>query len=194
VRVGILGGTFDPPHVGHWLAAVDAYEALELDRLVFVPAAQQPLKVGERSAPAADRLAMVRAMAAGDPRFEVDPIEIDRQGLSFTVDTLEAYRRRSGVDELFFIVGADVMASFNRWREPDRVQQLATLVVLRRDSDAVALPEGVTALVLESRRVDVSATEVRARVRAGRPVRGFVSDAVASYIATAGLYSQRNHA
>ncbi|HEX5581080.1 MAG TPA: nicotinate-nucleotide adenylyltransferase [Gemmatimonadaceae bacterium] len=194
MRVGILGGTFDPPHVGHWLAAVDAYEALELDRLVFVPAAQQPLKVGERSAPAADRLAMVRAMAAGDPRFEVDPIEIDRQGLSFTVDTLEAYRRRSGVDELFFIVGADVMASFNRWREPDRVQQLATLVVLRRDSDAVALPEGVTALVLESRRVDVSATEVRARVRAGRPVRGFVSDAVASYIATAGLYSQRNHA
>lgn len=194
MRVGILGGTFDPPHVGHWLAAVDAYEALELDRLVFVPAAQQPLKVGERSAPAADRLAMVRAMAAGDPRFEVDPIEIDRQGLSFTVDTLEAYRRRPGVGELFFIVGADVMASFNRWREPDRVQQLATLVVLRRDSDAVTLPEGVTALVLESRRVDVSATEVRARVRAGRPVRGFVSDAVASYIATAGLYSQRNHA
>lgn len=194
MRVGIFGGTFDPPHVGHWLAAVDAYEALELDRLVFVPAAQQPLKVGERSAPAADRLAMVRAMAAGDPRFEVDPIEIDRQGLSFTVDTLEAYRRRPGVGELFFIVGADVMASFNRWREPDRVQQLATLVVLRRDSDAVTLPEGVTALVLESRRVDVSATEVRARVRAGRPVRGFVSDAVASYIATAGLYSQRNHA
>ena len=194
MRIGILGGTFDPPHVGHWLAAVDAYEALELDRLVFIPAAQQPLKLGEHSAPAADRLAMVRAMVAGDERFEVDPIEIDRQGLSFTVDTLEAYRRKPGVDELFFIVGADVLASFNRWREPDRVQQLATLVVLRRDTDRVTPPAAVTALVLESRRVDVSATEIRARVRAGRSVRGFVPESVASYIATAGLYSQRNHA
>ncbi|HEY0972765.1 MAG TPA: nicotinate-nucleotide adenylyltransferase [Gemmatimonadales bacterium] len=194
MRTGLLGGTFDPPHLGHWLAAVDAYEALGLDRLVFVPAANQPLKTGAGSAPAADRLAMVRAMVAGDPRFEVDPIEIDRQGLSFTVDTLEAYRRKPGVDELFFIIGADVLASFHRWREPERVQRLATLVVLRRDTDAVTLPPGVTARVLESRRVDISATEIRARVRAGLPVRGFVAETVASHIAAAGLYSQRNHA
>ncbi len=194
MRIGLLGGTFDPPHVGHWLAAVDAFETLGLDRLVFVPAAQQPLKVGLESAAAADRLAMVRAMVADDPRFQVDPIEIDRQGLSFTVDTLEAYRRKPEVDELFFIVGADVLASFHRWREPDRVQRLATLVVLRRETDAVTLPPGVTGRVLPSRRVDVSATEIRERVLAGLPVRGFVADAVASHIAAAGLYSQRNHA
>jgi len=130
----------------------------------------------------------VRAMADGDPRFGVDPIEIDREGLSFTVDTLAAYRCKPGVGELFFIVGADVLASFHRWREPDRVQQLATLVVLRRSNDAVELPPGVEARVLDSRRVDVSATEIRARVRAGLSVRGFVPDVVAAYIAAAGLY------
>ncbi len=188
MRLGLFGGTFDPPHLGHWLAAVDAYEALGLDRLVFVPAAQQPLKVGERSAPAAERLAMVRAMVAGDPRFEVDPIEIDREGLSYTVDTLEAYRQRPDVHELYFFVGADVLGSFHRWREPERVQRLATLVVLRRSADRVALPAGMDARVLDSRRVDVSATEVRERVRAGLSVRGFVSEAVASHMAAAGLY------
>jgi nicotinate-nucleotide adenylyltransferase len=188
VRVGLLGGSFDPPHVGHWLAAVDAYERLELDRLVFVPAAQQPLKVGVTAAPADDRLAMVRAMTEGDARFVADPIEIERAGLSYTVDTLAAYRQRPGVSELFFIVGADVLASFHRWREPARVQELAVLVVLRRSEDQVALPPGVRARVLDSRRVDVSSTEVRARVRAGRSVRGFVPDAVAAHIVAAGLY------
>lgn len=188
MRLGLLGGTFDPPHVGHWLAAVDAFEALELDRLVFVPAAQQPLKIDTPAAPAADRLAMLRAMTAGDPRFDVDPIEIERAGLSFTVDTLAAYRDRPGLGELFFIVGADVLASFHRWREPERVLQLATLVVLRRSQDEIALPPAVTARVLDSRRVDVSSTEIRGRVRAGLSVRGFVPDAVAAHTAAAGLY------
>jgi nicotinate-nucleotide adenylyltransferase len=187
VRVGLLGGTFDPPHVGHWLVAVDAYEALGLDRLVFVPAAQQPLKVGQDSAPAVDRLAMVRAMVAGDPRFDVDPIEIDRAGLSYTVETLEAYRAR-GVSDLHFLVGADALATLDRWREPDRVQTLARLVVLRRGADEPEVPAGVRARVLESRRVDVSSTEVRARVRAGRSIRGFVPAAVEAHVTAAGLY------
>lgn len=188
MRLGLFGGTFDPPHVGHWLVAVDAYEALALDRLVFVPAARQPLKLGQPQASPADRLAMVRAMTAGDPRFAVDPIEIEREGLSYTVDTLTAFRQRPGVSELFFLVGADVLASFERWREPDRVQALATLVVLRRDTDRVALPPGLRARVLETRRVDVSSTEVRARVRAGRSIRGFVPAAVETHVSTTGLY------
>ena len=187
MRVGLLGGTFDPPHVGHWLAAVDAFEALALDRLVFVPAAQQPLKLDRRSAPAADRLAMVRAMAADDPRFAVDPIEIDRAGLSFTVETLAAYQAR-GVSDLHFLVGADALATFDRWREPERVQTLAQLVVLRRGTDDPVVPAGVRARVLDTRRVDVSSTEVRARVRAGRSIRGFVPAAVEAYVTAAGLY------
>ena len=188
MRVALLGGTFDPPHLGHWLAAVDAFEALRLDRLVFVPAARQPLKQDRRTAPPADRLAMVRAMVGDDPRFEVDPIELERPGLSYTVDTLEAYRARPGVTELFFVLGADALASFDRWRAPERVRQLATLVVLRRDADVVDLPADVDATVLRSRRVDVSSTEIRARVRAGLSIRGFVPAAVEAYLTTSGLY------
>jgi nicotinate-nucleotide adenylyltransferase len=194
VRLGVFGGTFDPPHVGHLLAAVDAVEALTLDRLLFVPAAQQPLKVGCESAAPEHRLAMARLLAADDPRFGVDPIEIDRAGLSYTVDTLGELARRLPGAELFFLVGADALATFPRWREPRRVLELARLVVLRRASDDVELPAvmreapGREPIVLASRRVDVSSTEVRARVRAGLSIRGFVPDAVAAYVAQARLY------
>ncbi len=194
MRVGLFGGTFDPPHVGHWLVAVDAYEALGLDRLVFVPAARQPLKLGHHWATPEERLEMVRRMVSGDGRFEVDPLEIERDGLSFTVDTLAEYRSHPEVSELFFLVGADVMASFHHWREPERVQSLATLVVLRRVDQGVLLPAGVEGRVLETRMVDVSSTEVRARVAAGRSIRGFVPASVEAYITAAGLYSQRNNA
>lgn len=195
MRLGIFGGTFDPPHVGHLLAAVDAVEQLGLDRLVFVPTAQQPLKAGSESADPEHRLAMTRLLAGDDPRFAVDPIEIERSGLSYTVDTLAAYERRHPGDEHFFLVGADALATFGRWREPERVLRLARLVVLRRDAASgapaaapPAAPAGREPLVLETRRVDVSSTEVRARVRAGQSIRGFVPDAVAAYIERARLY------
>lgn len=200
MRLGIFGGTFDPPHVGHLLAATDAFEKLELERLVFVPAAVQPLKAEAGSSDATHRLAMVRALAGEDPRFSVDPIEIDRAGLSYTVDTLTEYERRHPDDERFFLVGADAVGSFTKWREPARVLRLARLVVLRRASDGEgeapadvlrSLTTGAAAaspLVLETRRVDLSSTEVRARVRAGLSIRGFVPDAIAAYIERAGLY------
>ena len=200
MRLGIFGGTFDPPHVGHLLAAIDAFERLELDRLVFVPAATQPLKVEAGSADAAHRLAMVRAMVEGDPRFSVDPIEIDRAGLSYTVDTLTEFERRHPAAERFFLVGADTVGAFTKWREPGRVLRLARLVVLRRATDGeeespsavlrslMTEPGTETPLVLETRRVDVSSTEVRARIRARLSIRGFVPDAIAAYIERAGLY------
>ena len=194
MRLGVFGGTFDPPHVGHLLTAVDAVEALTLDRLLFVPAAQQPLKVGCESAAPEHRLAMARLLAGDDPRFGVDPIEIDRAGLSYTVDTLGELTRRLPGAELFFLVGADALATFPRWREPRRVLELARLVVLRRASDDVELPAmmreapPLEPIVLAARRVDVSSTEVRARVRAGLSIRGFVPDAVAAYVAQARLY------
>ena len=186
VRLGLLGGTFDPPHVGHLLIAVDAVERLSLDRLVFVPTAEQPLKVGAIRASAAQRLAMVRLLVADDPRFDVDSIEIERAGLSYSVDTLAEYARREPDAERFFIVGADVMRTFDRWREPDRVLALATLVVLTRDEGDVEVPDG--ALRVSSRRIDISSTEVRARAAANRSLRGFVPDRVADYIASERLY------
>jgi nicotinate-nucleotide adenylyltransferase len=186
VRLAIFGGTFDPPHVGHLLVAVDAVERLALDRLVFVPAAAQPLKLGAVQASAGQRLDMVRLLVEGDGRFAVDSIEIERPGLSYSVDTLAEFARREPAADRFFLVGADVMRTFDKWREPERVRSLATLVVMTRDDGAAAVPEG--ALSLRSRRIDVSSTEIRARVAAGRSLRGFVPETVAAYIAAERLY------
>jgi len=200
VRLGIFGGSFDPPHVGHFLAAVDAGERLALDRIVLVPAALQPLKATSGPAEGRDRLEMVRLMAADDPRFSVDPIEIDRAGLSYTVDTLVDFERRHPDAERYFLVGADALLTFAQWREPGRVLRLARLVVLRRTVEGdegsggdglleIAVAAGAEPpVVLDTRRVDVSSTEVRARVRAGKSIRGFVPDAVAAYIERTRLY------
>jgi nicotinate-nucleotide adenylyltransferase len=205
VRLGIFGGTFDPPHVGHLLAASDAFEHLGLDRVVFVPAAVQPLKLkaGRATASGAHRLAMVRLMVDADPRFEADSVEVDREGLSYTVDTLREFARRFPSANRCFLVGADVLSSFAQWRDPQTVLELATLAVLTRRPEfgddilelAVDPPSGVTAgelarriTLVPSRRVDVSSTEIRHRVRSGRSIHGFVTDAVAEYISSHGLY------
>ena len=188
MRIGIFGGTFDPPHVGHLLAASDAYEALGLDRVVFVPAAGQPLKSAIVASPA-DRLAMARLLVADDPRFAVDPVEIERGGLSFTVDTLRALHERWKADRalaLVLLLGADAAATLPQWREPAAVAALAEIVVLNRTGG------GETAAVfgrsIDTRRVDVSSTEIRTRVAAGQSVRGFVPEPVAAYIEGRRLY------
>jgi nicotinate-nucleotide adenylyltransferase len=206
VRIGLFGGTFDPPHIGHLLGASDAAEALELDRLVFIPAAQQPLKVGREFALASHRVRMVELLVAGDARFAVDTIEIARDGLSYTVDTLEAYASRHSDGERFLLVGADVVDTFRHWRSPGRILELARLAVLRRaesgtptaggDEEArirdlvrqaagAGTPEPI---VLRTRRVDVSSTEIRERLRLRLPIRGFVPDAVEQYITAHALY------
>jgi nicotinate-nucleotide adenylyltransferase len=191
VRLGIFGGTFDPPHVGHLLAASDAFEHLSLDRLLFVPAAVQPLKAGRSAAPSPDRLAMVRLLTGRDPRFETDPVEVNREGLSYTVETLRELRDRFPSTDRYFLVGADVLSTFAQWREPQEILSLATLAVLARRENgepqaAVELPNG--AVMVPTRRIDVSSTEIRDRVRAGRSIHGFVTDAVAEYISSHGLY------
>ncbi|HEU4994682.1 MAG TPA: nicotinate-nucleotide adenylyltransferase [Gemmatimonadaceae bacterium] len=192
MRLAIFGGSFDPPHVGHLLAAQDAFEQLSLDRLVFVPAATQPLKVGRTVASASQRLAMVRLLVDGDPRFEVSPVEVERSGLSFTVDTLEHFTAAHPGAELFLLVGADVLDTFSQWREPEQIAKLAHLVVLERVGDRPAsLPAGLEGRRVErlpTRRMDVSSTEIRERVRAGKSIRGFVMDSVAAFIARDGLY------
>ena len=192
MRLGILGGSFDPPHVGHLLAASDACDELRLDQLVWVPAAAQPLKQGALLASPEQRLAMVHLTVDGDPRFSVSPVEIEREGLSYTVDTLTAFAGRYPDAERFFLVGADAFASFAQWRDPAGIVALARLAVMERLGDApVAPPAGLdpaSVVRLHTRRVDLSSTEIRERVRRRAPLRGFVTDAVADYIATAGLY------
>lgn len=212
MRVGLFGGSFDPPHHGHLLMAVDAHEILGLDRLVFVPAALQPLKAGREVTPPEARLALVRALAGDDPRFAVDSVEIERGGLSFTVDTLRERASRYPDEERFLLLGADALAAFARWREPAAILGLARLALFPRgplsDAAGFAAPawteearreallllrqagadETYEPVFLPARRIDVSSTECRARVRAGRSLRGFVPEAVATRIAAGGLY------
>ncbi len=186
MRLGIFGGTFDPPHLGHLLAAGDAAVAMGLDQVVWVPAAQQPLKMGESCTSAEQRLAMTRLAVQGDSRFAVDAQEVERGGLSFMVDSLRVFRERHPDAALFLLLGMDAAALLPKWREPEAIRALADIVVLTRGGEGDALPAGVTALA--TRRVDISATEIRARVRSGRSIRGFVPDVVADYIAASGLY------
>jgi len=186
VRLGVLGGTFDPPHVGHLLAASDAFETLVLDRLLFIPAAAHPFKGDSVGATPQQRLDMLALLIGSDVRFGIDTIEIDRSGLSYTVDTLTDLARRYPDAERFFLIGEDLVDQVATWRAPERLPQLAEIVVLARGDTPDATSGRFRRLA--TRRVDVSSTEIRARARAGLSLHGFVPDPVAAYIRDAGLY------
>ncbi|MGQ0764099.1 MAG: nicotinate-nucleotide adenylyltransferase [Gemmatimonadota bacterium] len=203
MRIGLFGGTFDPPHVGHIVVASDAFESLSLDQLVFIPNAIQPLKADSRQAGPRERLEMTRLATAGDSRFAVDDSEVERGGLSYTVDTLRRYRSRFVHDELFFLVGADVRGTFSRWREPERIVELAHIAVLNRGGNGQGAKDALAEIstlggghrlepvVVATRRIDISSTEVRERISKGLSIRGFVPDAVAEFVGRSGLYRQR---
>ena len=190
MRLGIFGGSFDPPHLGHLLPVMDAAEALVLDAVRFVPAAIQPFKADRTVTDAIHRLAMTERLVAGIPGFSADSSEIDRPGLSFSVDTLQAMADGQPDAELVLIVGADAYAMLDAWREPERVRRLASIAVLERGETVAAVGGQVEQGVrrLRTRRVDISSTELRARVADGRTIRGFVPEAVAEYIAAHRLY------
>jgi nicotinate-nucleotide adenylyltransferase len=168
------------------LAASDALETLALDRLLFVPAAAHPFKGDSVGATPQQRVDMLALLIAGDVRFDIDTIEIERSGLSYTVDTLADLARRFPDAERFFLIGEDLVDQVATWRAPERLAELAEIVVLAR-RDAPNAPSGRFRR-LGTRRIDVSSTEIRARARAGLSLHGFVPDPVAAYIRDAGLY------
>ena len=199
-RIGILGGTFDPPHLGHLLIAETARVSLELESVLFLPAGEPWLKSGQRVTPSEHRLRMVELAVADNPDFHVSDREIRRTGATYTVDTLrELCDGRSKDTDFYFIVGSDVLAQFHRWKEPESILELCRLAVierpggpangiesmLRRFPDAVA--SGVMVAVAGPR-VDFSASELRRTLAAGESVRYQVPDAVAEYIKRHGLY------
>jgi len=204
-RLGVLGGTFDPIHVGHVAVAQAARRELGLDRVLVIPASTPPHKVGLVMAPAADRLAMVELAVADEVGLEASRIEIDRPGPSWTVDTLTSLvdeARASGRDvALTLVLSADAFAGLPDWHDTERILGLARIAVAPRPGHAPpsldSLPAHLRALaagsaILDGPNVDVSATDIRRRVAAGLPIDGLVAPAVARYIEVHHLYRQPN--
>ena len=199
-RLGILGGTFDPIHIGHLAIAEEARARLDLPEVRFMPAGQPPHKGGRSITPAAHRLAMIELAIADNPHFSVSTYELRQRGPSYTVDTLAHLREELGSDcTLYFIAGGDALADFLTWYRPERLLELATLVVVARPgtppADMAALEAQLPALrsrlvILEGPRFDLSASELRQRVRQGLPIRYQMPAAAEAYIRRRGLYRE----
>jgi nicotinate-nucleotide adenylyltransferase len=191
-RLGVFGGTFDPIHIGHLLLAEAAREQLGLDRVLFVPTGEPWRKAGRKIGPAADRLTMVKLATTDNPDFEVSAIEIEREGPSYTFETLEALANQNPGAGMFFIMGTDTLHDLPNWRSPERIVELATLAVaIRAGSDDQVTAEGLSANIMTIRmpEIGVSASEIRERAAAGQSLRYLVAAAVAEHISAAKLYS-----
>ena len=188
--LGILGGTFDPPHIGHIAAAVEVRSALHLDRVLLMVANDPWQKTGTRPlSEASDRLAMVSAAVRGIEGIEASDLEIDRGGVTYSIDTLQFLRATAPDQQLFLIVGSDAASNLHTWHRYEELQDLATLVIVDRDGDNDAEPpSGWSAVRVSIPRLDISSSELRDRVRSGRPLAPFLEAAVISEIRARGLY------
>jgi nicotinate-nucleotide adenylyltransferase len=198
LRLGLLGGTFNPPHIGHLICAQEALLAFGLERVLLVPAGVPPHKRVEGDPGPEQRVAMCEAAVAGDERLAVSRADVDRDGPAYTVELLRALRAASPGDEHFFIVGGDMAHSLPTWREPEDVLSLAMLAVAEREgvarddiAERLAGLRGAAERVafFAMPRIDVSSSLIRRRVAAGLPVRYLVPDAVADHIGRHGLYA-----
>jgi nicotinate-nucleotide adenylyltransferase len=198
LKIGVLGGTFDPIHLGHLAAARAAVECARLDRVLFIPSSQPPHRPAA-VAPADQRLEMVRLAIEGEKSFEVSDIEVRRGGKSYTSDTLAELKRTHPHDELFLILGWDAARLLSTWHEPELVQQLAWLVVVSRPETPTPDAERLSSAGLDPARVvlclrptpDISASELRQEIANTESVADKVPDAVARYISSHHLYSVR---
>lgn len=193
-RVGVMGGTFDPIHHGHLVAASEVAHRFDLDEVVFVPTGQPWQKNAHVVSSPEDRYVMTVLATAADPRFRVSRVDVDRDGPTYTVDTLRDLHRELDDDavtaELFFITGADALANIATWRESDEAISLAHFIGVTRPGHVLTdpgLPDGTVTLI-EVPALAISSTECRSRVAAGEPIRYMVPDAVLEYIDKRGLY------
>lgn len=191
-RLGVYGGTFDPIHTGHLAIARGVVAHCGLDRLLFVPSARPPHKQGHAMAPPDDRYRMAELATRHDPRLEVSDTEINRPGLSYTVDTLEALRRKyGGASEIHLVLGADSLLEIDTWHAPDRIFDLATVVTVPRPGkDLTGVDPGWLDRVVNIQlpEIDTSSTDIRRRVGQGLPIAHLVPEEVAGYIEERGLY------
>jgi nicotinate-nucleotide adenylyltransferase len=196
LKVGILGGAFNPPHLGHLILAQEAHSQLGLDRLVWLPYGEPSHRVLEEDPGPEARLTMCEDAVGADARFAVSRVEIDRAGPVYTVDTLHELRASRPDDELFLVLGGDQAASLGDWRSPEEVLALAVVAAVERDEwrraeiverlSTLCAPERVR--FIDMPRIEISSSLVRARARAGQPIRYLVPDKVASYLEAQSLY------
>ena len=193
-RLGVMGGTFDPIHHGHLVTAEEALVQFGLDEVIFVPTGQPWMKEGRDVSPAEDRYLMTVIATASNPRFTVSRIEIDRDGPTYTVDTLRALGTENPDAELYFITGADAMLEIFEWKDPDEVLSHAHFIAATRPGydlarfDATASTRHPNVSVMNVPALAISSTDIRRRVREGRPIRYLVPEGVKSYIEKAGIY------
>ena len=197
MKVGLFGGTFNPPHLGHLVCGQEACAQLRLDRLVWMPVYSPPHKEVPDDPGVDVRVELCRRAVAGDERFEVSRIEADVPGRSYTVDTLRRLHESRPEDDLTFIMGGDMAHALPTWHEPEAVLSLATLGVAEREgvgrADIVERLAGLAGAdriqFFDMPRLDISSSDIRRRVAAQRPIRYLVPDGVATYIASEGLYA-----
>jgi nicotinate-nucleotide adenylyltransferase len=196
-RIGILGGSFNPPHLAHLVCASEAATQLELARVLFTPVARAPHKAAEQDPGAQERLELCRLAVAADERFAVCDLEVRRGGASYTVDTLRELHARTPEDDLTFIVGGDIALGLPSWHEPEAVLGLARLAVAEREGAVhgdvaerlrTSFPDAPPPVFFDMPRLDISSSQIRRRVAEGRSIRYLVPDPVAEHIARGRLY------
>lgn len=188
-NLGLYGGSFDPIHTGHVLVGQAAVEELELQRLFFIPAARSPFKPDQQPAPSEQRLALIRLALAGRPDCEVDEVEIQRGGTSFTIDTVRYFQQRFPAAKLFYLIGADNVPGLPKWREAAALAELVEIVVIPRPGqEQIPLPPPFRGRYLEGFSFGVSASQIRARIMAGKTIAHLVPPAVAEAIRNNRLY------
>jgi nicotinate-nucleotide adenylyltransferase len=191
MNLGLFGGSFDPVHLGHLLVAQAAREDTALDRVFFIPAAQSPFKPGSAPAPAAERVRLLRLALAGDPTSEIDDQEIQRGGVSYSIETVRHYAAQYPGAKLFYLIGADQLPQLHLWREAAELARLVEFLIIPRPGDvpgAAVAPSGVRARFLRGWPLAISSSQIRARVQSGASIRHLVPAVVAEAIRNNRLY------
>lgn len=189
MKIGVLGGTFDPVHTGHLVLVQECWYALGLDKVLFVPANISPFKRSSKAVSPADRLNMLRLALEGDRRFGISTYEIDKGGVSYTVDTLRMLKEEYGAEaELFFLAGSDSAGGMSEWKDMGKMLELATFVVASRPGAVESDTGGIKAERVDIPLIGVSSTMIRERVRKRQPIDHIVPPEVVAYIRNKGLY------
>jgi nicotinate-nucleotide adenylyltransferase len=193
-RIGIFGGTFDPPHKGHIAIAEQAKGQLGLDCVWFVPAYIPPHKHQHSSTSAQHRLKMIKLAVSGRKKFKISAIELERRGISYTIDTLKAFKQQFPEAELVLIIGADNLAQFNSWKSPKTILQLASLAVYKRKGFSPTLKDSaIDFILLKGSMLQVSSTEIRNRIEKGLPIQALVPNPIVLYIKRHSLYTKSTY-